>query len=249
MAKSNGILKIEGTLENLTFYKKDGESYVRRKGGVSKERIENDPNYLRTRENNSEFATAAGAGKMLRMALGSLIFKAKDSKMTSRLVKTMSDVKRYDTTSARGQRQVYNGLGTPDGKMMLNGFDFNINAPLSTVLFAIYDLDTATGVVTIPNLVPQEQIRYPEGATHVSFQSAVLAIDFETETSELVLSTIENVPINLTPTSVTLTPPSVPTTTGVTLFLLGVSFFQEFNGVQYSLKNEDYSVLQVVEVV
>lgn len=249
MAKQNGLVKIEGTIEDLTFYTQNGKNLVRRKGGISKERIENDPNFVRTRENNSEFTTSAGAGKMLRLALGSLIFKAKDSKMTSRLVKTMSDVKRYDTTSSRGQRQVYNGLGTPDGKLMLNGFDFNINAPLNTVLFSIYELDSATGVVTIPGLVPQEQIRYPEGATHVSFQSAVLAIDFETEASELVLSNIENVPVNLTPTSVTLTPPSVPTTTGVTLFLLGVSFFQEFNGVQYSLKNEEYSVLQVIEVV
>ncbi|MFN3968204.1 hypothetical protein [Flavobacterium sp.] len=249
MAKQNGLVKIEGTIEDLTFYTKDGKNFVRRKGGISKERIENDPNFVRTRENNSEFTTAAGAGKMLRLALGSLIFKAKDSKMTSRLMKTMSDIKRYDSTSARGKRQVYNGLATPDGKLMLNGFDFNINAPLSTVLFSVYDLDTATGVVTIPNLVPQEQIRYPEGATHVSFQCAVLAIDFETEASELVLSNIENVPVDLTPTSVTLTPPSVPATTGVTLFLLGVSFFQEFNGVQYSLKNEEYSVLQVIEVV
>jgi hypothetical protein len=55
MAKTSGIIKIEGTVEDLTFYKKDGRNFVRRKGGVSKERIENDPNYVRTRENNSEF--------------------------------------------------------------------------------------------------------------------------------------------------------------------------------------------------
>ncbi|MCF6130122.1 hypothetical protein L1S35_10580 [Flavobacterium sp. AS60] len=249
MAKSNGILKIEGTIEDLTFYKKDGKNFVRRKGGVSKERIANDPNFVRTRENNSEFTITTGAGKSLRLALGSLVFKAKDTKMVSRLVKTMSDIKKYDTVSARGNRQIYVGLGTPDGKLALQGFDFNANAPLSSVLFTTYELDTATGVVTLSEFIPLEQIRFPEGATNVSIQSAVLGIDFETEVSELALSNVVNLPLNLTPTPVTLTPTSVPTTTGVTLFLLAISFFQEVNGQQYSLKNEEYNVLHIVDVI
>lgn len=39
MAKLNGILKIEGKLENLTFYKSADGHMVRTKGGVSKNRI------------------------------------------------------------------------------------------------------------------------------------------------------------------------------------------------------------------
>ena len=41
----------------------------------------------------------------------------------------------------------------------------------------------------------------------------------------------------------------MPVSTGVTLFLLMISFYQEVNGVQYSLKNEDYNVLNVLAVV
>lgn len=249
MAKSNGILKIEGTIEDLTFYKKDGQNFVRRKGGVSKERIANDPNFVRTRENNNEFSISAGAGKSLRLALGSLVFKAKDTKMTSRLLRTMSVIKKFDTVSARGNRQISVGLGTPDGKLALQGFDFNANAALNSVLFAGYDLDTATGVVSLNDFVPLEQLRYPEGATHVSFQSAVLGIDFDTEDSDLALSNVVNLPLSLTPSAFSLTPTSVPATTGVTLFLLAISFFQEVNGQQYSLKNEEYNVLHVLEVV
>lgn len=249
MAKSNGILKIEGTIEDLTFYKKDGQNFVRRKGGVSKERIANDPNFVRTRENNNEFSISAGAGKSLRLALGSLVFKAKDTKMTSRLLRTMSVIKKFDTVSARGNRQISVGLGTPDGKLALQGFDFNANAALNSVLFAGYDLDTATGVVSLNDFVPLEQLRYPEGATHVSFQSAVLGIDFDTEVSDLALSNVVNLPLSLTPSAFSLTPTNVPATTGVTLFLLAISFFQEVNGQQYSLKNEEYNVLHVLEVV
>ena len=249
MAKASGIIKIEGTVEDLTFYKKDGKNFVRRKGGVPRERIENDPNFVRTRENNSEFGHSGTAGKVLRMAMGSLVFKAKDGKLSSRMLQVMSRIKNLDTTSARGLRQVSVGLATPEGKQLLKGFDFNINAPLNGVLFAPYDLNTTTGVIEITDFIAAEQLQFPQGSTHISFQSAVLAIDFDTEVSELAYSNIVNLPINLTPTTVTLTPTSVPTGTGLQLFLLMISFYQEVNSVQYSLKNEGYNVLNVVEVV
>lgn len=51
MAKLKGILKIEGTLDELTFYKTQDGHLVKTKGGVSAERIANDPNFQRTREN------------------------------------------------------------------------------------------------------------------------------------------------------------------------------------------------------
>jgi hypothetical protein len=249
MAKVNGIVKIEGTIEDLTFYKKDGANFVRKKGGIPKERIANDPNFVRTRENNNEFSHNTASGKLLRMAMGSLVFKAKDSKLSSRLMQTMSRIKNMDTVSVRGKRQVGIGLSGSEGKQLLKGFDFNINAPLQGVLFAPYNLDTATGVITLTQFKPGEQLLFPPGATNVSFQGAVLALDFETEVSELAYSNTVNLPLNLTPASITLTPTSVPTGTGVQLFMLMISFYQEVNGLPYSLKNEEYNVLHILEVV
>lgn len=249
MAKANGIIKIEGTVEDLTFYKKDGKNYVRKKGGVPKERIANDPNFVRTRENNMEFGHSGTSGKVLRRALGSMVFKAKDGRLASRLLSTLSKVKNMDVVSARGMRRVSVGMTTPDGKQALRGFDFNANAALNGVLFAPYVLNTTTGVVTMTGFIPAEQVQFPQGATHVSFQSAVMALDFETEDSEVAYSPIVNRVLNLTPTNITLTPTSVPTGTGQQFFLLMVSFYQEINGVQYSLKNEEYNVLNILEVV
>ncbi|NJM80405.1 MAG: hypothetical protein HC854_13765 [Flavobacterium sp.] len=249
MAKANGIIKIEGTVEDLTFYKKDGKNYVRKKGGISKERIENDANFVRTRENNNEFGHSGTSGKVLRLALGNLVFKAKDSKLSSRLLGMMSRVKNLDLVSSRGLRKVGVGLSTPEGKQELKGFDFNANAPFQSVFFAPFTLDISTGSISIPNFIPAEQLQFPQGATHVSLQSAVLAIDFETEVSELAYSTAVNLPINLTAVSPTLTPSSVPTGTGVQLFLITIAFYQEVNGVQYSLKNEAYNVLHILEIM
>ncbi|WP_236554558.1 hypothetical protein [Flavobacterium sp. 9AF] len=204
---------------------------------------------MRTRENNSEFGHSGSSGKVLRLALGSLVFKAKDSQLSSRLLGMMSRVKNLDTVSARGKRKVSIGLTSTEGKLALKGFDFNGNAPFKSVFYASYDLDTTTGSVSIVDFVPAEQLQLPQGATHVSLQSAVLAIDFETEVSELRYSPVVNVPINLTASSPTLTPTSVPTGTGVQLFLISLTFYQEINGVQYSLKNESFNVLHVLEVL
>jgi hypothetical protein len=249
MAKTSGIVKIEGTIEDLTFYKKDGVNYVRKKGGIPKDRIMNDPNFVRTRENGTEFGHSANSGKILRTALGTLVFKAKDSKLSSRMLQTMSKIKNLDVTSARGLRNVTSGLSTSEGKQYLKGFDFNARANLKSVLFAPFVLDTDTGAIAFTNLIVAEQFHFPQGATHIAMQGAFLNLDFETEASDIAYSNLINLSINLTPSSPVLTPTAVPVGTGVQLYLLMISFYQEVNGVQYSLRNEEYNVLNVIEVV
>jgi len=249
MAKVNGIIKIEGTVEDLTFYKKDGKNFVRRKGGISKERIMNDPNFVRTRENGNEFGHSGSCGKILKLAVGPMVFKAKDSKLSSRLLQVMSKIKNFDTISKRGSRNVATGIVTTEGKLQLKGFDFNPKAPLKGVLFAPLTLDTTSGEVSILNFTPIEQVQFPEGATHMSFQSAAVLVDFETGLSESIYSTVESIPITTVSSSVTVTPESVPAGSGVQLFLLLITFYQEVNGIQYSLKNEEFNVLHVLEVI
>jgi hypothetical protein len=249
MAKAVGILSIEGTIENLTFYRRDGKIFVRRKGGVSKHRIETDPNYVRTRENMNEFKQSATSGKLLRMALRGLVVKAKDNRLSSRMLQTMHRIKNLDTTSARGNRTVAIGLSTPTGKTYLKGFDFNANAPLKGVLFAPFDLDPTSGAITFTGFVAAAELLFPEGATHASIQSAALAIDFDSGFSEIAHSNMQNFAISMTPATFGLTLSTLPTGGAVTLFLLGVAFFQEVSGVQYPLKNEEFNVLNIIEVL
>jgi hypothetical protein len=249
MPRVNGVVSFQGTYEDMTFYKKEGKNYVRKKSGVSKERIANDPNYVRTRENMNEFSLNISSGKMLRLSLGSLVFKAKDARLSNRLMQTMSKIKNLDSTSARGERSVSNGIATAEGKQYLIGFDFNSNAPLDSVLFANYTLDTATGEIAIASIIPADQLRFPEGATNVVFQCGVLNIDFATGLTDLVLSPPNNLLLNMTQSSISMIPASMPTGAGVTVYLFIVTFFQEINGVQYSLKNEEYNVLHIVDVI
>ena len=53
MAQQKGIIKLDGTIGGITFYKSKDGYLAREKGGVSADRIANDPNFQRTRENGA----------------------------------------------------------------------------------------------------------------------------------------------------------------------------------------------------
>lgn len=249
MAKNTSLFRIEGTLDNVTFYKSADGYLVRTKGGVSKKRIMNDPAFVRTRENGREFGRSASSGKLLRDAVGSFVFKAKDSKLSSRLMKVMFDIKNQDLVSVRGERNVVNGLATATGKAYLKGFDFNIRATLKSVFFNPFVVDAATGMLTFTDLNPIEEIRFLEGATHFSLQSGFVNLDFATGASAITYSAVTNLPINGAVSTITLTPSGVPTGTGIEFVVLLLEFFQEVNGEQYSLNNGAFNVLNIVEVL
>ena len=65
MARQKGIIKLRGTVGDITFYKSKDGHLVRERGGVDGNRIANDPAFKRTRENGSEFGRAGKSGKLL----------------------------------------------------------------------------------------------------------------------------------------------------------------------------------------
>jgi hypothetical protein len=249
MAKNSSLLKFEGTLDGMTFYKNANGHFVKTKGGISKKRILNDSNFVRTRENMNEFSSVAQSGKVLRHSLGTLINRAKDSHLTGRLTGILSLVKNMDSTSIRGLRVVSNGIVSADAKSLLRGFDFNAKAKLHQILKIPYQLDTLTGQISIADFIPAEYLSIPEGATHVSFRSGMALVDFETGISNLKISPVSNLLINMNQSDVILTPDAIPSGTGTTFYLLMIEFFQEVNGVQYSLRNGAYNALNLVELI
>jgi hypothetical protein len=247
MARVNSLIKIEGTLDQLTFYKTQDGHLVKTKGGVSKSRIQNDPNFARTRENGSEFGYAAMAGKLMRDSLRSFIITASDNRVTSRLTQVMSQIRNYDTTSPRGERNAAVGLADPAAKALLQGFEFNNRSILGSVLLTPYTVNTASGVITIPNLTPINDIAVFPGATHISLSGAFANIDFLNGLSDVKFTNIVNIIIDGSGNTQTLTP-TVPTGSGVKFILLKIEYFQEVNGVQYSLKNGAFNALSIISV-
>jgi hypothetical protein len=109
MARQKGIIKLDGTIGDITFYKSQDGYLAREKGGVEASRIANDPAFARTRENGAEFGRAGKAGKMLRTAFRALLQNTADPRMVSRLTADFVKVIQADATNDRGQRNVIVG--------------------------------------------------------------------------------------------------------------------------------------------
>lgn len=248
MARQKGIIKLKGTIGDISFYKSQDGHLAREKGGVDASRIANDPAFVRTRENGAEFGASAASGKLVRDAFRSMMMTASDGRVTSRLTKVMTDIKNFDGTSARGKRIVQIGIGLPAGKAALKGFNFNKRAILGGVLFKPYAVAAGTGEITINGLVPVNDVAYPAGATHINLRSAFADLDFGGNLFDVQISNTVNLPIDGASTNAVLTPPAVPSGAGVKFYLLMIEFFQEVNGVQYSLKNGAYNALCIVDV-
>jgi hypothetical protein len=249
MARQSGLIKIKGTLDNVTFYKSKDGHLARMKTSVDATRIANDPAFIRTRENGSEFGNSAAAGKYLRDTVRTMMLTASDSRVTSRITKLMTDIKNLDTTSVRGERNVGVAIAQPAAKQMLDSLDFNINAILSSILYAPFTIDTATGIISFAALTPINDIAFPTGATHITLSCAFANIDFATGISNIQFSNVVSLPIDGTTAPQTLTPVAVPTGTGTQIYLLEIQFFQQVNSVLYSLKNGAYNALKIVDVV
>lgn len=248
MARQSGLIKLKGTLDNVNFYKTKDGNLARMKTSVDAKRIANDPAYERTRENNKEFGSSAGSGKLLRDAVRPMSMNAADGRVTARMTKIMTAIKNLDTQSDRGQRVVALGIQDPAGVATLKGFDFNKEAILGSIMYKPFTVDPATGEIVITNLAPVNDVIWPQGATHVQFSCGFAGLDFETGEKELQVSAPVNLPIDPTQTTVTLTPAGIPAVGTTKLFLLKIEFFQEVNGSQYTLKNGLYNALRIVEV-
>lgn len=248
MARQEGIIKLKGQIGDLAFYKTKDGYQARTKGGVTGDRIANDPRFQRTRENGAEFGRAAKAGKLFRTAFKTLTSQLADKKISNRLSKQMLKVVQADGINERGLRMILDAETE-----MLTGFEFNANGIVSTTVNMPYTtaIDRATGVANIDFAAfnARDLVVSPRGATHFKLSAATAIIDFEASVFELnvvdspVLG-VGEVAVPSTNLNCTVTPAAVKPI----FLLLGVSFFQRVNGVDYILSNGAYNGLVVVQV-
>lgn len=247
MAKQASIFKIEGMLDDVSFYKYGNGFKVRKKSGVSADRIKNDPAFRKLRANASDFSRAAYASKLLRKSIEGLLNQAADGTMISRLTREMFKVMEADRTNPKGARNVIDGEAE-----LLTDFDFNVNARLSTVLkiTSTYSIDRVTGVMSVdfPSFNPAEVLSTPRDCTHYKIKIAGSAIDFENaifvtdikETEQKSMTEIAQ-PLKLTC--------QVPANSVQPLFLvLGLEFYVKENGPTDRMIKEHSNPLSIVQV-
>jgi hypothetical protein len=248
MARQKGIIKLKGTIGDITFYKTQDGHLAREKGGIEASRIASDPAFQRTRENGSEFGRAGKAGKVLRTALRALLLNSADGRMVSRLTQSMVKVIQADITSVRGLRNIIDGEAE-----LLTGFEFNIRGKLGTSLFApfVATIDRLTGEIKVDlaSFIPSNMIAAASGTTHFKIISAGAEVDFEAESFVASNSETAILPWDVTPTvAISQTNMITPNSTKPLFLALGVEFYQEVNGTMYPLKNGSYNPLALVQV-
>ena len=248
MARQKGIIKLKGTIGDITFYKTQDGHLAREKGGIDASRIANDAAFQRTRENGAEFGRAGKAGKLMRTAFRGALLKAADGRMVSRLTQRMIKVIQADSTSDRGLRNVIDGEAE-----LVQGFEFNIRGKLGTSLFAPYTaaIDRVAGELTVdvPSFIPTNMVAAPTGTSHYKIISAAAEIDFEAETFVVANSETAILPWDAVATVAVNHVNQVTAASTKPLFLvLGVEFFQQINGQMYALKNGAFNPLAVVQV-
>ncbi|MEP0367332.1 MAG: hypothetical protein ABJN36_17550 [Cyclobacteriaceae bacterium] len=248
MARQKGIIKLEGTIGDVSFYKSKDGYLAREKGGVDADRIKNDPAFARTRENGSEFGRAGKAGKLIRTAFRPLLLKTSDSKVTSRLTKQLMAVLQSDVDNPRGERKVDNG-----NLELIQGFDFNSEGRLEATLYAPYDVtfDRAAGSasIDIPEFIPANSLAYPQGATHLKMVAAVSEVNFDND--EFTYNMVESAEVEIT--NVATGPLKLDLAFNadseeLLLIVFGIDFYQSVNGQMYAMKNGGYNCLALVEV-
>ena len=248
MAREHSILKLKGRLGEMVFYENSEGHQVRTRGGISRDRILNGENFVRTRENMNEFGNINRAGKLIRKSLNEFLRQARDLRTGSRLVSLIAKVKNLDTVSVRGERTFANGFASAAGQQILTGFDFNRHAPLDQILHKAFELDPVGGSLTIADFKPRSHLTVPVSATHVNIGLACVSLNAEDQKFQTVYSDDAPITINDIAADLTVTLDALPSAEGVKLFCVMVEFFQEVNGALYELKSDQMNALKIVQI-
>ena len=131
MAILNGSIKFVGAIEGLSAYKMRGSDNIilRRKGGASKKKIKNSPNFKNTRLNNAEFGACSNIGKSFRYTMRYVSHMA-DFNISGPINAIMKMIQKLDSHHEWGKRAIY----ISQNKAMLEGFNLNKSKIFDSVL-------------------------------------------------------------------------------------------------------------------
>ena len=144
MARQVGPMKISGTLGNMIYYRKGKDFFVKLKPHVDPKQVTKGPGYQAQRATMIEFGYASKTAHLIFLAFAPSHYLAKDTNMNGHLVREVLKVLKSDKENQFGKRNITDGETS-----LMEGFEFNENAPLRKVLLALYTatIDTDTGIM------------------------------------------------------------------------------------------------------
>ena len=248
MAKQNSLFKVLGTLDDVTFYERQGVHLIKKKTRLSGDRIKNDPAFERTQETFREFGTTNQIARMVRNAFPGLIKKVGDKRLPQRLTRLLFQIRKFDVTNPRGSRSAVIALETAGGQEALTGFNFNNITPLKQALPLNPVVDTAANTITINGLNPKEMMSVPSYASHFKLTGYWSRIDFLKDDYQSVRMSLDPIAVDDTNHDLVLSPTESLTGDGRDLVVLMIEFMIEDAGVLYPLKDKSHNAAAIVSV-
>jgi len=140
MARQTSVFTLKGTIKGINFYTRKGKSYARSITSLNKQRIENDPAFLRTIENAKEFGGCKKVVKSVRLGL-------------IEFIKTMSDYNTFNRLTGFIKQINMKGLGDRGKRLinmqeygyLLDGFEFISDSSFNSVFRGSFELEQSVG--------------------------------------------------------------------------------------------------------
>lgn len=247
MAHQKNISKLEGTVDDLVFYKTSVGHLVRRKPSVNAKTIANDRRYLRTRENATEFGRASTAAKLLRQALYEPSLRFTNGLLVNRLNSRMLRVVKSDKINKRGMRVVHH-----KNTALLKGFGFHPSTMMSDVFFheISHHFDSGKGIVEV-NISPFSAdlvIQSPKNATHFRFSAGIACVDFENKkhSSEVKHSAVYGLGDKIASIHFDWL---ISKGTSLPIFtVLGIEFYATHGDIIHPMENKSFNVMEIIKV-
>ncbi|MFY0605198.1 MAG: hypothetical protein JXR10_00690 [Cyclobacteriaceae bacterium] len=144
-------------------------------GGPSGDRVKADPSYESLRKNQKEFGVASMMSKVLRDSLSTTMSEICESYVSGRLTAQFRNLAKLEDGQL-GTRPLY---PSKHGSV-LNGFEFNTNAPYDEIFGAKYFVKAGSRkgqvILHFPAFVPETTFVKPEGATNFKINARLVAL-------------------------------------------------------------------------
>lgn len=148
MAISKSILQLEGSMANVSIYKRQDSDkvIVRSKGGPKKDHIRTKPQFEKLRQNNSEWTGCTRLGSKIRKSF-EVMHRLEDYPVTGALNGICKEIQKLDAMGIPGKR----AIRLSQHKDMLLGFPFSRKQVLESVLLVPIEttLDRISGAAHI----------------------------------------------------------------------------------------------------
>jgi hypothetical protein len=170
MATVKNLTEIDGRIKNVSFYTMEGSDKIilRSKGGASKYRIKNHPNFAKVRLNNQEWKGCTTLSKNIFNTLSSLFVLA-DYPVIGTLNGLCKMIQTKDTEGEHGARGIY----LSQHKEMLAGFSPNkkriFEQIISIALNYSIKREAMSAELTIPAINTSYQLVNDRNLSHIQF--------------------------------------------------------------------------------